>query len=97
MLGGAAVGQDTRGYLGVGCSQDLTKVEADKLGWDAPHGAKVSRIEPGSPAEQVKLKIGDILLLLDRMAIDNAADFNASLANRRPGAEVRLRALFGRP
>ena len=31
---------------------DVTKAEADKLGWDAPHGAKVSRIEPGSPADK---------------------------------------------
>jgi WD40 repeat protein len=74
---------------------DVTKAEADKLGWDAPHGAKVSRIEPGSPAEKAGLKVGDILLLLDRMAIDNAADCTASLGNRRPGTEVRLRVLSG--
>ena len=93
-LSGAVCAQDNRGYLGVDL-QDVTTGEADKLGWDAPHGAKVSRIEPGSPAEKAGLKVGDILLLLDRTAIDNAADFTASLETRRPGAEVRLRVLSG--
>jgi S1-C subfamily serine protease len=44
---------------------DVTRAEADKLGWDAPHGAKVSRIEPGSPAEKAKLKVGAIIVVLD--------------------------------
>ena len=37
LLGGAAVGQETRGSLGVEI-QDVTKEEADKLGWEAPRG-----------------------------------------------------------
>jgi hypothetical protein len=72
---------------------DVPKPEADKLGWDAPHGAKVSRIEPGSPADKAGIALGDIVLSLDRTEIDNAADFNASLEGKRPGTEVRLRVL----
>src|SRR4029077_17135972 len=72
---------------------DVPKAEADKLGWDAPHGAKVSRIEPGSPAGKAGITLGDIVLSLDRTEIDNAADFNASVEGKRPGTEVRLRVL----
>ena len=71
---------------------DVPKPEADKLGWDAPHGAKVSRIEPGSPADKAGIALGDIVLSLDRTEIDNAADFNASLEGktpRAPGAPAR--------
>jgi serine protease Do len=72
---------------------DVPKPEADKLGWDAPHGAKVSGIEPGSPAERAGITVGDIVLSLDRTEVDNAADFNASVEGKRPGSEIRLRVL----
>jgi WD40 repeat protein len=91
---GAAWAQESQGWFGAEVV-DVTKAEADKLGWDAPHGAKVSRIEPGSPAAKAGLKVGDILLLLDRVAIDNAADFTAGMEGRRPSTEVRLRVLSG--
>ena len=91
-LGTTALAQQGGGWFGAEVV-DVTKAEADKLGWDAPHGAKVSRIEPGSPAEKAGLKVGDIILALDRTVIDNAADFTASLESRRSGAEVRLRVL----
>lgn len=94
VFGGAAFAQGSRGWFGAEVV-DVTKAEADKLGWDGPHGAKVSRVEPDSPAVKAGLKIGDILLLLDRMAIDNAADFTANLETKRPGTEVRLRVLSG--
>jgi serine protease Do len=89
LLSGAASAQEGRGWFGAEVV-DVTKAEADKLGWDAPHGAKVSRIEPGSPAEKAGLKDGD--MLLDRIAIDNVADFTAGVASRRPGTEPKLRA-----
>jgi WD40 repeat protein len=92
MLGGTAQAQQRNVRFGAQVV-DVPKAEADKLGWDAPHGAKVSRIEPGSPAEKAGITLGDIVLSLDRTEIDNAADFNASVAGKRPGTEVRLRVL----
>jgi WD40 repeat protein len=89
-MGGAVVAQESRGWFGAEVV-DVTKAEADKLGWDAPHGAKVSRIEPGSPAEKANLKVGDIIVVLDQTFIDNATVFTASMQSRPAGAELRLR------
>ena len=83
ILSGTAQGQQS-GWFGAEVV-DVTKAEADKLGWDAPHGAKVSKVEPGSPAEKAGLKAGDIILVLDRTEIDNGADFDAAIAGKAPG------------
>jgi serine protease Do len=92
MFGSAAFSQENRGDLGVDL-QDVTKEEADQLGWEAPRGAKVRTADPGSPAEKAGLKVGDIILSVDRTEIENAADFNAIVDGKRAGTEVRLRAL----
>jgi len=55
------------------------------------HAAKVRKTEPGPPPENAGLKVGDMVLSLDRTQIDNAADFNASVEGRHAGTEVRLR------
>lgn len=39
LIGGAASAQEPKGWLGADVL-DVTKAEAAKLGWDAPHGAK---------------------------------------------------------
>jgi hypothetical protein len=38
--GGVASAQDGKGWLGADVI-DVTKAEANKLGWEVPHGAKV--------------------------------------------------------
>src|SRR5262245_19812302 len=75
--------------------QDLSKDEADKLGWDVPHGAKVMAAASGSPAEQAGLKPGDLILPIDRVEVDTASDFEAAIAAKQPAAEVRLSVLSG--
>ena len=77
-LSGAALAQRNDAWFGAEFV-DVTKADAEKLGWDAPHGAKVRRVEPGSPADKAKLKADDIILALDRTLIDNAAELTASI------------------
>jgi S1-C subfamily serine protease len=45
-----------KGWLGADV-QDITKTEADKFGWDSPHGAKQGVVASGSPAERAGLKM----------------------------------------
>lgn len=74
-----------------GASVDaLTKEEAAKLGWDAPHGARVTNLTADSPAEAAGLLPGDILLSFDGAQIiddDNVTDL---ISAKVPGAAVNL-------
>jgi WD40 repeat protein len=92
---GAAWAQEQRkAWLGAEL-RDVSKDEADKLGWDVPRGAKVTASMPGSPAEKAGLKAGDIVLAVDRTEIDTAAELNAVIDTKPPGTEVRLSVLSG--
>jgi S1-C subfamily serine protease len=88
-----ALAQQGGGWFGA-TVVDVTKEEADKLGWDAPHGAKVTNTPTaGSPADRAGIKSGDIILSIDRMVIDGSADLDAFLAGKQPGTELRLQVL----
>src|SRR6476659_5098022 len=90
LFAGAASAQDPGGWLGVETG-DVTKAESDKLGWDSPHGAKVVKTPiPGSPADRAGIKLGDIILSIDRSVIDGSADVDTYLAGKQPGTELRL-------
>jgi len=66
----AAAAQDAgTGWLGVQL-KDLTKEEADALGWEAPRGAKLVRPVPGGPAEAAGLKPDDVFVSLDGAEIE---------------------------
>lgn len=77
------------GWLGAGY-RDLTKAEADALGWDQPRGAKVIKLIPRGPAESAGLLRDDVLVSLDGMEIENVAGFDAALENKPVGAEIKL-------
>jgi light-regulated signal transduction histidine kinase (bacteriophytochrome) len=92
LICGTASAQESKGWLGADV-QDVTKAEADKLKWDAPHGAKIGVVAAGSPAEKAGLKTGDLILAIDRSFVDTSSDVAAAVAAKRPGDEVRLGAL----
>jgi WD40 repeat protein len=94
LAGGAAWAQEPRGWIGADL-QDVSKAEADKLGWDGPRGAKVRLVAPGSPADKAGLKEGDIVDLIDGTEIETSAGFEAAIAAKPKGADVRLRVRSG--
>jgi WD40 repeat protein len=89
LIGSTASAQDGKGWFGADV-QDVTKSEADKLGWDSPRGAKVGVVASGSPAEKAGLKSGDIILSIDRMMLETSSDADAAVAAKRPGDELHL-------
>jgi WD40 repeat protein len=93
-LGPPALAQEPKGWLGAD-TQDVSKAEADRLGWDNPRGAKLGVVAPGSPADKAGLKTGDIIVAVERTMIDTASDIDAAMADKRPGTEMRLQVLSG--
>jgi WD40 repeat protein len=94
LIGGTASAQEPKGWLGADV-QDVTKAEADKLGWDSPHGAKIGVIASGSPADKAGLKSGDIVVSIDNVEPETSADVDKTIATKSPGTEIRLRLLSG--
>ena len=60
VFGGGALAQENRGHLGV-VLQDVTKEEADKLGWETPRGVRVVKPHEGAPPGVASLLPGDII------------------------------------
>jgi hypothetical protein len=56
----------------------------------AEGGAEVTRVVPGSPAEDVGLRVGDRLRSLGGQPIDDAGELTAAIAARSAGDEVAL-------
>ena len=82
-------GEVRRGRLGV-FIQDLTPDLAEALGLDVARGAVVTRVEPGSTAEQAGLQPGDVIVQVDGRAIDGSADLRARIGVIRSGAEIAV-------
>lgn len=68
-----AHGKAAHGWLGVQI-QDVTRELAESFGMKKPQGALVSKVVPGSPAEQSALQIGDIITEFNGQAIDKSGD-----------------------
>jgi len=77
--------------------QPLTPELAEQLGVDEIRGVVVTSIEPGSAADEARLRRGDVILEVDRSEIDSidelrsrldAADKSALLLIRRGDATI---------
>lgn len=86
-------GQVVRGYLGMLPREldDATR-EALKLDRDVK-GVFVDSVEPDTPAEKGGLEAGDVITRVDGEPVEDASTFRFRIAERRPGAEVKLTVL----
>ncbi len=89
LAGGARAQQAGAGWLGVEI-KDLTKEEADALGWEAPRGAKLVKPAPGGPAEAQGLLPDDILVSLDGVEIGSVNALVETVAKKAAGTEIKL-------
>ncbi len=90
LLSGGSYAQEAgAGWLGVELA-DLTKEEADALGWEAPRGAKLVKPAPGGPAEAQGLKPDDILVSLDGVEIESVKAFAETVSKKAAGTEIKL-------
>jgi S1-C subfamily serine protease len=89
-----AHGRVRRGYLGVGAqSVRLPAALGERLGQET--GVLLVSVEPGSPAEQGGLLLGDAIIALDGQPVRHMDDLLALLSSDRIGAAAPVRVLRG--
>ena len=85
----AASGKVTRGRLGVSI-QDLTQSLGDSFGLKTVHGALVSMVDSGGPADKAGLKPGDVITKVGEHDVNYSAELPAQIAMMTPGTSTRL-------
>ena len=89
-----AHGRMRRGYLGVG-TQPVRLPSALARQLDREIGLLVVNVAPGSPAEQVGILVGDIVIALGEQPVHSIDDLLAILSNADSGAVVRVHIIRG--
>jgi Caspase domain/PDZ domain len=80
------------GWLGVQI-EEVSRADADALGWESPRGVKVLKLVPGAPGEIAGLVAGDLVLSADGTEIENVKAFVALVSSRAPNSRIKLRLL----
>jgi Do/DeqQ family serine protease len=68
-----------RPWIGITCQEVTTDIAAS-LGVSTPHGALVTRVDPGSPAEKAGLEVGDLILAAGDRDVGSPAALDYRLA-----------------
>lgn len=82
-----ATGKVVRGWIGVSI-QSVTPELARALKIKEPHGALVSAVERGGPAEAAGIKRGDVIVSFDGKNIKDASSLPPIVADTPPGKAV---------
>jgi S1-C subfamily serine protease len=86
-------GRIRQGYLGVGMQPVVIPAGLrEKTGYSSESGLIVLSVEPGSPAEEAGVQLGDILVALDAKPISDVEELQAALRGENVGRS--LKALF---
>jgi len=76
-------------YLGV-LGQTVSETIAKRYSLPVSEGAYVTRVVPGSPAEKVGLKAGDIIVGIDGKPVKSMDDVIGAVRSRAVGAQVSV-------
>jgi WD40 repeat protein len=95
LIAGTAWAQEQApGYLGVNI-RDVTREEAEKLGWEAPRGASVINTVEGSPAAAAGVAPDDLIAAVDGAEIESARALISHLTTKAVGSTVKVRLIRG--
>jgi len=83
-------GAVSRGYLGLQVTASFEPADAFKLGLDRVQGAWVERVYEGTPAAAAGLKVNDVVLQVDGVAIRNENHLINLVSTMQPGQRIRL-------
>jgi serine protease Do len=85
-------GKVSRGWLGV-YIQPIEPEMTEMLGLDDTKGALVSKVEPGSPADEAGIKSGDVVVSFDGKPIDKMNELPRQVASMAVGRKATLEVL----
>ena len=83
-------GRVTRGWLGV-VVQEVDRELARSFGLDRPHGALISKVMEGSPAEETGLQAGDVILSFNGSELPESGSLPPLVGSVDPGQVVSLK------
>jgi S1-C subfamily serine protease len=83
-------GTVTRGYLGVQLASALEPAEALRLGLNRVSGALVEIVHPNTPAAAAGLRVGDVILQMEDVAVRDENHLINVVCALPPGQKVRL-------
>ena len=78
-----------RAWLGAKL-QEVTPEIADSLGLKRPSGALIASLVPGSPAAKAGLKIGDLIVSIDGIDVDDPNGFDYRFATKPLGGAAQV-------
>ncbi|KEO55285.1 PDZ domain-containing protein [Thioclava pacifica] len=70
--------------------QDMTPDLAQALGAGTVTGGTVSPVEPGTPADDVGLGAGDVVVAVNGETVEGSPDLRQKIGLRRPGDRVKI-------
>ncbi|MFQ5499782.1 MAG: PDZ domain-containing protein, partial [Candidatus Zixiibacteriota bacterium] len=82
-------GNQSHAYLGVHLNS-LSDQLGDFFGVKDSHGALITEVEKDSPAEEIGLKAGDVIVSVDVDDVDDADDVSEIVGEFEPGDDVRV-------
>lgn len=80
------------GHLGVAV-RDIALAERDAIFTE--RGAVVGTVESGSPASTAGVHVGDVIVAIEDVTINDAEDFATTMARHAPGDVIRIRLFRG--
>ncbi len=79
-----------RGFLGVTLDRSFDSTKAISVGLKRPRGARVSEVNPGSPAAAAKLQKGDVIVQYNGAYVDNDSHLINLVNLTEVGREIPL-------
>lgn len=86
---GIAGGAIVRPWFGARM-QEVSSDIADSLGLDRPRGALITELAAGGPAEKAGFEVGDVILSVDGVDVDQPSAFDFRLATKPVGQKVAV-------
>ncbi len=81
-------GKVARGWLGV-LIQDVNRELAESFGMEKPRGALVAKILHGSPAEEAKFKVGDIIINFNGKDVERSSELPPIVGSTKIGTAAQ--------